>query len=69
MKKQQPAEKAKPTDDVVKATVRMSREAWIAARHAALDKGISFGRFVEEALMNYSADLSADMPPRTRMKP
>lgn len=44
-------EKAKPAN--VKATLRMSRDVWSAARHAALDKGISFGRLVEDALRAY----------------
>jgi predicted HicB family RNase H-like nuclease len=49
MKKQR-TEKAKPQ---ARATVRMDRDVWTAARHAALDKGISFGRLVEDALRAY----------------
>jgi predicted HicB family RNase H-like nuclease len=37
----------------MKATVRMSRDVWSAARHAALDRGVSFGKLVEDALRAY----------------
>jgi hypothetical protein len=49
MKKQR-TEKAKQQ---ARATVRMDREMWAAARHAALDRGVSFGRLVEDALRAY----------------
>jgi predicted HicB family RNase H-like nuclease len=49
--KKQAVEKTKPAN--VKATLRMSREVWSMARHAALDKGVSFGRLVEDALRAY----------------
>jgi predicted HicB family RNase H-like nuclease len=51
--KKQATEKVKPVNDDVKATVRMSREVWSMARHAALDRGVSFGRLVEDALAAY----------------
>jgi len=40
-------------DDTVKCTVRMGRDVWTMARHAALDRGVSFGRLVEDALRAY----------------
>jgi hypothetical protein len=49
MKKQQ--KKAKP--DQVRVTLRMDREVWSDARHAALDRGIPFGRLVSDALRVY----------------
>lgn len=45
-------EKVKP-DDTVKCTVRMGRDVWAMARHAALDRGVSFGALVEAALVVY----------------
>ena len=51
MKKRKQTEKATP--DAARATVRMDREVWSAARHAALDRGISFGKLVEDALRAY----------------
>lgn len=50
MKKQR-TEKAKP--DQARATVRMDKAVWSDARHAALDRGISFGKLVEDALRAY----------------
>ncbi len=50
MKKQR-TERAKP--DQARATVRMDRDVWAAARHAALDRGVSFGKLVEDALRAY----------------
>jgi hypothetical protein len=49
MKKQR-TEKAKQQ---ARATIRMDRDVWSAARHAALDRGVSFGRLVEDALTVY----------------
>jgi hypothetical protein len=51
--KKRAIEKVKPVNDDVKATVRMGRDVWTMARHAALDRGISFGRLVEDALAAY----------------
>ena len=50
MKKQKPV---KPKPDQVRATIRMDRDVWSAARHAALDRGVSFGKLVEDALRAY----------------
>lgn len=36
-----------------RATVRMDRDVWSAARHAALDRGVSFGKLVETAVVAY----------------
>jgi predicted HicB family RNase H-like nuclease len=40
-------------DNIVRATVRINRDVWSAARHAALDRGTSFGQLVEDALRAY----------------
>jgi hypothetical protein len=37
----------------MKSTVWMDRAVWAAARHAAFDRGISFGKLVEDALRTY----------------
>lgn len=37
----------------VRATVWLSRDVWKTARVAALDRGIPFGRLVEDALRAY----------------
>lgn len=46
MKKQQ----KKPKAEQVRATLRLDREVWVAARKDAIDQGIHFGRYVEDAL-------------------
>jgi hypothetical protein len=51
MKKEAKQQSEKP--DRVRATVWMNRDIWSAARHAALDKGVAFGRLVEDALTVY----------------
>jgi hypothetical protein len=43
-------EKVKPDPMKMKSTVWMDRAVWAAARHAALDRGVSFGKLVEDAL-------------------
>jgi predicted HicB family RNase H-like nuclease len=45
--------KKKTEVKTMKATVRMSYDVWSAARHAALDRGVSFGKLVEDALVTY----------------
>jgi hypothetical protein len=49
MKKQQ----QKPKPDQVRATLRLDREIWVAARKQAIDQGVHFGRYVENALRSY----------------
>jgi hypothetical protein len=37
----------------MKSTVWMDRAVWAAARHAAFDRGVSFGKLVEDAIRSY----------------
>jgi hypothetical protein len=50
MKKQKTV---KPKPDQARATLRLDREIWTAARKQAIDQGVPFGRLVEDALRAY----------------
>ena len=51
MKKEAKQRSKKP--DRVRSTVWMSRDIWTAARHAAVDRNISFAKLIENALTMY----------------
>jgi hypothetical protein len=43
----------KPERVRVRCTVWMHRDVWLEARKTALDRGVSFGELVEDALVAY----------------